>query len=95
MPDNDGALAWWEERWILGCVWADDHTVEELFVAEVLGPYAVTSSGPVELELGRIYYLTGVPTPPNFESDEDDDLGEDFEGDEETGLGQADADGTA
>jgi hypothetical protein len=95
MPENDGVLALWEERWILGCVWADDHTLDEFFAAEVLGPYSVTTSGPVQLELGRIYQLTGLPTPPDFESDEDDDLGDEFEGQEETGFGHEAAGGTA
>jgi len=66
-----------EERWILGYFSADDHTVDEVIAAEVLGG---TGEGPVRLRLGTIIHLAQTPPPGGFTSTNEDLDG--FEGGE-------------
>lgn len=54
-----------EERWILGYLSSDDHTVDEVIAAEVIGHIG---DGPVTLLLGTIITLSRTPTPGGFKS---------------------------
>lgn len=59
----------WEERWVLGFTMADDHTVDEIFIAEVIGHYG---ENPVHLRLGDLIPLAPAPAPLGFTSAEED-----------------------
>jgi len=54
-----------EERWILGYLSSNDHTVEEVIAAQVIGH---KGDGPVELVLGPIIPLSDGPLPDGFTS---------------------------
>lgn len=69
-----------EERWILGYLSSDDHTLEEVIAAQVVGS---EGAGPVNLLLGTIIRLSDAPPPKGFTSTDeglegfdDDDAGE-------------------
>ena len=72
-----------QEKWILGYVTSDDHTIDRLFAAEVVD---WRGSGPVQLLLGPIIDLSGTQPPRGFVSTD-----EDLEGFEEDGGHSADA----
>lgn len=54
-----------EERWILGFVTSDDHLIEEMFAAQIVGHHG---ENPVHLDLGPIVDLNGTPAPLGFTS---------------------------
>ncbi len=58
-----------EEKWILGYTLSDDHTVERLIAAEIVG---WRGDGPVYLTLGPIIDLSGDPSPRGFTSTDED-----------------------
>ena len=76
-----------EERWILGFITSDDHTVEHLIAAEIVDR---RGSGPYQLVLGPIIDLNHHRPPtgftstdeelPGFEEDDEDDQGKDASG---------------
>ncbi|WP_300014909.1 hypothetical protein [Pseudonocardia sp.] len=72
-----------EEKWILGYTLSDDHTIERLIAAEIVG---WRGEGPVCLTLGSIIVLTDDPSPRGFTSTDEDLPGfEDEDGDGEIG----------
>jgi hypothetical protein len=78
-----------ETRWLLGYISGDDHTLEEVIAAEVIGTEG-NGNGPVTLLLGTVIRLTDAPMPPGFTStDEGLDGFDDHEGNEEDGAGAA------
>jgi hypothetical protein len=60
-----------EERWVVGYTMSDEHVVEEIFAGEIVDRWG---DGPVHLVLGQIIPLSAPPTPPGFNSTDDDDL---------------------
>lgn len=73
-----------EERWVLGFITDDDHLIDEIFIAEIVGHRGLN---PLHLELGRVYNLTPAPMPPDFTSAHEDLEG--FEEDDEEGTESA------
>ncbi|MFL6163605.1 MAG: hypothetical protein ACJ74U_15455 [Jatrophihabitantaceae bacterium] len=70
-----------EDRWVLGYICNDDHTLDEVIAGEVVGS---EGAGPVKLVLGPIIRLSDAPPPKGFTSteegldgfDDDDEAGE-------------------
>lgn len=60
-----------EERWILGYIGSDDHTLDEVIAAQLTG-FKETRSGPVVLELGLVIHLSRTPPPTGFVSTDED-----------------------
>lgn len=58
-----------EERWILGYLRSDDHTLSEVIAAEVVGS---EGEGPVTLLLGTVVHLSSTPPPAVFTSTDED-----------------------
>lgn len=75
-----------EERWLLAYTMTDDHTIDELFVAHVVGH---EGDGPVHLRLGTPIHLDPTTSPLGFSTDDSDDL-PGFE-DDQANPGDADA----
>jgi hypothetical protein len=72
-----------QERWVLGFVTSDDHTVDRLLAAEVVN---WTGDGPYRLVFGTVIDLDEELPPQGFQSAD-----EGLDGfDEEEGLGEAD-----
>lgn len=57
-----------EERWILGYLSSDDHTLNEVIAAHVTGFKENGGSGPVTLTLGPVIPLSITPPPRSFTS---------------------------
>jgi hypothetical protein len=76
--EPDGLLI--EEHWILGYLSSDDHTIEEVIAAQIVGK---EGNGPVKLVLGPIIPLTNPPLPDGFTSTDEGLDG--FEDDDEKG----------
>ena len=79
-----------ETRWLLGYVSSDDHTLEEVIAAEVVGSQG-SGNGPVTLNLGIIIRLTSSAPPPGFTSSNEglDGFGDDERDDDEGDAGAA------
>lgn len=75
-----------ESRWLLGYISGDDHTLEDVIAAEVVGS---EGNGPVRLRLGTIIQLTGITPPPGFTSADEGLDGFDEEEGEEGDVGAA------
>lgn len=73
-----------QERWVLGFVTSDDHTVDRLLAAEVVD---WAGDGPYRLVFGTVIELDEELLPPGFTSH---DEGLDGFDDDEEGLGGAD-----
>ncbi len=73
-----------EERWILGYVSSEDHTLDEVIAAAVIGSEG-TGNGPVTLLLGPVIPLLDAAPPPGFTSTDEGLNGFDAEGGEEEG----------
>lgn len=74
------------ERWVFCFKLDEDAIITEIFVAEIVGH---EGEGPVTLTLGPTYPLEPITSPDGFVPDHDDDLGEDFDSDSESGEGVA------
>ncbi|TFV52496.1 hypothetical protein [Blastococcus sp. TF02A-35] len=76
-----------EERWLLGYISSEDHTLDEIIAAEVVGS---EGNGPVTLLLGAVIPLIDMTPPPNFTSTEEGlDGFDDEEGTEDGSAGVA------
>lgn len=67
-----------EEKWILGYALSDDHTIDQLIAAEIVG---WRGSGPVRLEFGHIVDLSDTQPPHGFISTDEGLEGFDDESD--------------
>lgn len=66
-----------EEKWVLGFVTDDDHTVKSVVAAEIVG---WSGSGPVTLQFGTVIDLTDSQPPRSFTSTDEDLEGFEDEG---------------
>lgn len=84
-----GAL-YTETRWLLGYISGDDHTLEEVIAAEVIGSEG-NGNGPVRLLLGTVIRLTDATPPPGFTSTDEglDGFDHEEEGNDEGDAGAA------
>lgn len=71
-----------EEKWVLGYIMSDDHTIERLMAAQVVG---WSGDGPVYLQLGPIINLNDHQPPPGFTSTDEGLPGFEDEEDSEDG----------
>lgn len=60
-----------EDRWVLGYISSDDHTLDEAIAAQVMGFKESGGSGPVSLVLGPVIRLSHTPPPRGFTSAEE------------------------
>jgi len=76
----DPDTLWLEERWILGYLSSDEHTIEEVIAAQVIGN---EGNGPVKLVLGPIIPLSDEALSYGFTSTNEglDGFGDDDEAD--------------
>lgn len=74
------------ERWVFCFKIDDDAVITEIFVAEIIGH---EGDGPVKLLLGPTYLLDPITSPDGFAPGDDDDLGENFDADDDSGEGVA------
>lgn len=71
LKSGNGESMFLEENWVLGFVTTDDHTIDEILVAQVIGHYG---ENPVHLILSDPIALTPAPSPLGFTSSDEDDL---------------------
>ncbi|HEY3716988.1 MAG TPA: hypothetical protein VGL39_20880 [Jatrophihabitantaceae bacterium] len=71
-----------EDRWLLGYISSDDHTLDEVVAAEVVG-HRGDGGGPVVLILGTVIRLSDAPPPDGFTSTDEGLSG--FDDDDEAG----------
>lgn len=83
-PQEPGMLP--VERWVLCFRTDDDSTIIEVFAAEIIGH---EGDGPVRLILGDPFPLDPIAPSDGFRPDADDDLGDDFDTDEDSDEGIA------
>lgn len=62
---SDPDSFWREEKWVLGYLTTDDHTIDRIVAAEIVD---WRGNGPVQLKFGRIIDLSDDPAPRGFVS---------------------------